>query len=69
MTGAKSVIEQPVAIEAECEIRQVKTMADRTVNVTFNLPEYCADQSAWLLKKVGDMARIVVGPPKEKENG
>lgn len=31
----------PVAVEFECELRQIKTMADGSVNVTLNLPEYC----------------------------
>ena len=45
------------AVEYVSEIRQVKTMADRTYNVTLNLPEYCKDQAAWFLKHVGEMAK------------
>jgi len=32
-------------IEFQAEVRAVKTMADGTVNVTVNLPEYCLEQA------------------------
>lgn len=44
-----------VAVEFVAEIRQVKTMADHTVNVTLNLPEYCKGQAAWFMQHQGDM--------------
>lgn len=47
------------AVEYVAEIRQVKTMTDHTVNVTFNLPEHCATQSAWFLQHQGDMIQGV----------
>jgi len=34
-----------LAIEAVAEVRQVKTMADFTLNVTINLPESCKEQA------------------------
>lgn len=48
-----------VAVEFVAEIRQVKTMADHTVNVTLNLPEYCKGQAAWFMGNQGDMVRSV----------
>lgn len=47
------------AVVFEAEIRQVKTMADHTVNVTLNLPEYCAGQAAEIMLHVGDMVKLV----------
>ena len=48
------------AVEVEAEVRQVKTMADGTVNVTLNLPEYCLDQAAILLGWVKEQVRVVI---------
>lgn len=48
-----------VAVEFVAEIRQVKTMADHTVNVTLNLPEYCVAQAAWFMQHQGDMVKSI----------
>jgi len=32
-------------INFQAEVRAVKTMADGTINVTLNLPEYCIEQA------------------------
>lgn len=48
-----------VAVEFVAEIRQVKTMADHTVNVVLNLPEYCVKQAAWFMQHQGEMAQSV----------
>ena len=37
--------EEKERIEFQAEVRAVKTMADGTVNVTVNLPEYCLEQA------------------------
>lgn len=47
------------AVEFVAEVRQVKTMADGTANVTLNLPEYCIDQAAWFMKHQGEMVKSV----------
>lgn len=47
------------AVEFVAEIRQVKTMADHTVNVTLNLPEYCVTQAAWFMQHTGDGVKSV----------
>lgn len=49
------------AVEFVAEIRQVKTMADHTVNVILNLPENCVQQAAWFMQHQGDMVRSVTG--------
>ena len=51
---------KPKAIEIEAEVRQVKTMADGSVNVTLNLPEYCMEQAQVLLGWVREQVRAVV---------
>ena len=48
------------AVEFEAEIRQVKTMADKSVNLVVNLPEYCQPQAAEFMKHIGEMAAVVV---------
>lgn len=48
------------AVEFVAEVRQIKSMADGTANITLNLPEYCVDQAAWFLKHQGDMIHGVV---------
>lgn len=56
------------AVEFVAEIRQVKTMADHTVNVTLNLPEYCIEQAAWFMQHQGEMVRIVSGVEVDRES-
>jgi len=47
--------QEPVHFDAE--LRQIKTMADGTYNVTFNVPEYQLEQirimMGWLRSQVG----------------
>jgi hypothetical protein len=44
----------------EAEVRQVKTMADMTVNVTLNLPEYQMAEAQQLMAMIGDMVRVEI---------
>lgn len=37
------------AIEFEAEIKQIKTMADSSVNLILSLPEHCREQAKVLL--------------------
>ena len=48
------------AVEFVAEVRQVKTMADHTVNLTLNLPEYCVKQAAWFMQHQGEMIKGVL---------
>jgi hypothetical protein len=53
------VTDEVKAVEFVAEIRQVKTMADHTVNVILNLPEYCGSQAAWFLMNQGNQIKSV----------
>ena len=53
------MIDEVKAVEFVAEVRQVKTMADHTVNVTLNLPEYCVKQAAWFMQRQGEMIKSV----------
>ena len=49
---------EPIIFDAE--IRQVKSMTDHSTNVVLNLPEYCTEQAAQLLKSIGDYGRVAI---------
>jgi hypothetical protein len=51
---------EPKAVEIDAEVRQIKTMADGTVNLTLNLPEYCMPQAKILMGWVREMVTAVV---------
>lgn len=53
------MVDEVKAVEFVAEVRQVKTMADHTVNVTLNLPEYCISQAAWFLSNQGNMIECI----------
>lgn len=48
-----------LAIEAVAEVRQVKTMADLSLNVTLNFPEPMREQAKNFIDWQGKMIRIV----------
>lgn len=48
------------AVEFRAEVRQLKTMADGTVNVILNLPEDCKEQAKILLDWLGLEVKSVV---------
>ena len=50
----------PKAVEIECEIVQVKTMVDRSSNVTINIPEYCQDQALEIMRHVKELCKAVI---------
>lgn len=41
------------AVEVRAEIRQIKTMADGTINIVMNLPEDCKEQVKVMLDWLG----------------
>ena len=51
---------EPIAIEFEAELRQVKSMADGTCNIVLNVPEYCLEQSQTMLGWLKDLVRVVM---------
>ena len=48
------------AVEIRAEVRQIKTMADGTVNVILNLPEDCKEQVKVLLDWIGLEVKAVI---------
>lgn len=48
------------AVEVRAEIRQIKTMADGTVNLIVNIPEDCKEQVKVLLDWLGLEVRAVI---------
>lgn len=48
------------AVEIRAELRQIKTMADGTVNVVLNLPEDCREQVKVMLDWLGLEVAVVV---------
>ena len=48
------------AVEIRAELRQIRTMADGTVNVLLNLPEDCIPQVKALLDWLGLEVIVVV---------
>ena len=48
------------AVEVRAELRQVKTMADHTFNVTLNIPEDCREQVKKMLDWLGYEVRVMI---------
>jgi len=54
------VTEEIKAVEVRAELRQIRTMADGTVNVLLNMPEDCIPQVKVLLDWLGLEVRVVL---------
>lgn len=50
----------PIAVEFEAELRQVKSMADGTYNITINVPEYCLEQVQAMMGWLKELVQIVM---------
>jgi len=48
------------AVEIRAELRQIKTMADGTVNIILNLPEDCKEQVKVILDWLGLEVKAVI---------
>jgi hypothetical protein len=48
------------AVEIRAELRQIKTMADGTINIVLNLPEDCKEQVKVLLDWLGYEVKAIV---------
>ena len=55
-----SLAEAIKAVEFEAELRQVKSMADHSFNVTLNVPEYCLPQVKQLMGWLSDEIKVVI---------
>jgi len=48
------------AVEVRAEVRQIKTMADSSVNIVLNVPEDCIEQVKVLLDWLGYEVKVVI---------
>jgi hypothetical protein len=51
---------EPVAIEFDAEMRQVKSMADGTYNIVLNVPEYCLPQVKEMMGWLKSLVKVVM---------
>ena len=58
---------EAVAVEFEAELRQVKSMADGTYNITINVPEYCLPQVQTMMGWLKDLVRVVMAKEQQSE--
>ena len=56
---------EPVAVEFEAEMRQVKSMADGTYNIVLNVPEYCLPQVQTMMGWLKELVHIVIANEEE----
>jgi hypothetical protein len=54
------VNEEIKAVEFEAELRQIKSMADHSYNVTINVPEYCLPQVQKMMEWLAGMVKVVI---------
>ena len=57
--GAPIVVDVK-AVEIRAELRQVKSMADHTINITLNIPEDCLPQAQTLMGWILDEVHVVM---------
>ena len=50
----------PIAVEFEAELRQVKSAADGTYTVVLNVPEYCLPQVQTMMGWLKDLVKVVM---------
>ena len=48
------------AVEFAAEVRQIKTMADHSINLTLNVPEYAIEQMRVMLGWLQDQVKVLV---------
>ncbi len=53
-------VTEPVAVEFEAELRQVKSMADGTYNIVLNVPEYCLPQVQTMMGWLQSQIKVVM---------
>ena len=58
---------EPIAVEFEAEMRQVKSMADGTYNIVLNVPEYCLPQVQTMMGWLKSLVRVVMAREVESE--
>ena len=48
------------SISFECEVRQVKTLADGSAKLVLNLPEYELDKAAIMMRMIKDLVLVQI---------
>ena len=48
------------AVEFEAELKRMQTMADGSVRITLDLPEYCTEQAKVMLDWLNDLVKVVI---------
>lgn len=48
------------AVEFDAELRQIKSMADHSYNVTLNVPEYCLPQVKEMMGWLVDQVKVAI---------
>ena len=48
------------AVQFDAEVRQIKTMADHSINLTLNVPEYAIEQMRVMLGWLQDQVNVLV---------
>lgn len=56
------------SIEARAEVRQIRTMADGTINLILNLPEDCIPQAKAAMDWIGLEVRLFLINDPSKDN-
>ena len=51
---------EPVAVELEAEVRQVKSMVDGSFNIVLNVPEYCLPQVQTMMGWLNGLVKVVM---------
>ena len=51
------------AVEFEAELRQIRSMADHTYNVTLNVPEYCLPQVKEMMGWLAEQVKVIIAKP------
>lgn len=65
VTDDGGCLAEPVAVEFEAEMRQVKSMADGTYNLVLNVPEYCLPQVQTMMGWLKSLVKIVMANEEE----
>ena len=59
-------MDEPIRFDAE--VRQIKSMADRSFNLVLNIPEYNVEQSQQLMKMLLEQVAVAIISVEEDNN-
>jgi hypothetical protein len=58
---------EPTIVEFDFQVRQVKSMADHSINITLNIPEYEADKVSDIIKRIDEAGTAALVFPEKQE--